>query len=1031
MESFWRWTGVALGRHWKVVIAALVAVTAVLAIGARQIEFATGQDSYLNPESQIAIDNVEFQDAFGGETVILLFNANTPDADIGDLFEGENLATLQRLGDELSAIEQVSSVITPHTSVTFSSALIGDGAGSGALLSAASRDADTDAAAARQADIGISLARLGAVDVQEVGNPAWNELLLFGNAGFTVVDGVPAAPADADREIRSSLASTFPNQQTAVGGVVIDGNISIDELGEATEAVLAVLDGMTLDGFDLTVTGSPVYLKEINDYLQGGMLTLGLAALIVMAVVLGLMFRVRWRLLSLLAVIVGVVWSFSFLGLIGVSLSLVTISGLPILIALGIDFAIQIHNRVEEEVVLDRDDHPISESIANVAPPLIAATITGVVAFLALQISKVPMIRDFGVLLAIGVVILLVVGIVIPGMALGMREYHRPTKERGRSVAERVVVWLGGVPRSFAPPFIVAAIALFVGGVLVEGRINIQSDPVRWIDQGSQTVADIDRLETTTGFGTTLGVLVTANNVFEQEVVDLVWEFTLAAEERDEVVSSSSLANTMGKIIKIDGATPLSPTTADVMAATEAMPPDIAKALLGVDGWTEGDVATATQVNLRLAPASLAERAVLVADLEADLAARVAALDVPADSILLEGLPDGQAAVRAVPAGLATVGIGLLENLSANRAALTYLALSLAGLFLVLRHRSLSRALIALVPVFLAVGVSSLVVGLSGIELSPLTTVSGPLVIATCSEFAVLILGRFLEERQRGLSARDACSRAASRTGRAFFTSAVTTIGGFAVLIGSALPLLRDFGIIVTLNVAIALLAALVVMPPLLVWSDERGLLGTSEQISGRSVRLAAPMPGAQTPLAAVGVGLFAAGAVVTYASADTATGEASSVRYQPVAPTTTTTTTTTTTLPAEPDTTEPDTTEPGTTEPGDPVDPDPGDPDTTEPGDPAEPDGPLIDPADFGTDPPTDPVESTLFGLLVDQGEAPNVANCAIETLFSRIDQPDLMALGLLAFSPEALAYVYEATGDCGISNETVDAAVTAFQGG
>ena len=36
-----------------------------------------------------------------------------------------------------------------------------------------------------------------------------------------------------------------------------------------------MLDGATFDGFDLTVTGSPVYLAEINDYLEGGMLTLG------------------------------------------------------------------------------------------------------------------------------------------------------------------------------------------------------------------------------------------------------------------------------------------------------------------------------------------------------------------------------------------------------------------------------------------------------------------------------------------------------------------------------------------------------------------------------------------------------------------------------------------------------------------------------------------------------------------------------------------------------------------------------------
>ena len=96
------------------------------------------------------------------------------------------------------------------------------------------------------------------------------------------------------------------------------------------------------------------------------MLTLGLAALAVMAVVLSFIFRVRWRLLPLLAVLIGVLWAFSMLGLIGIDLSLVTISGLPILIGLGIDFAIQIHNRVEEEVVLDKEEHPIAETVANV-----------------------------------------------------------------------------------------------------------------------------------------------------------------------------------------------------------------------------------------------------------------------------------------------------------------------------------------------------------------------------------------------------------------------------------------------------------------------------------------------------------------------------------------------------------------------------------------------------------------------------------------------------------------------------------------
>jgi predicted RND superfamily exporter protein len=142
MERFWRRTGVALGKYWGVVVGVVLAITALLALGAARIDFATGQDSYLNPESQIALDNVEFQEDFGGETVILLFTAQDPATDVTALFEGSNLETLQRLNVELAEIPEVASVITPLTSLTFSDALVREDVGSAALLSAAARDTD-------------------------------------------------------------------------------------------------------------------------------------------------------------------------------------------------------------------------------------------------------------------------------------------------------------------------------------------------------------------------------------------------------------------------------------------------------------------------------------------------------------------------------------------------------------------------------------------------------------------------------------------------------------------------------------------------------------------------------------------------------------------------------------------------------------------------------------------------------------------------------------------------------------------------
>lgn len=63
---------------------------------------------------------------------------------------------------------------------------------------------------------------------------------------------------------------------------------------------------------------------------------------------------------------------------------------------------------------------------------------------------------------------------------------------------------------------------------------------------------------------------------------------------------------------------------------------------------------------------------------------------------------------------------------------------------------------------------------------------------------------------------------AAGRTGRAFIVSGLTAISGVAVIASSSLPLLRGFGIVVAMNVAVALLSALIVLPPMLAWADQR-----------------------------------------------------------------------------------------------------------------------------------------------------------------------------------------------------------------
>ena len=45
---------------------------------------------------------------------------------------------------------------------------------------------------------------------------------------------------------------------------------------------------------------------------------------------------------------------------------------------------------------------------------------------------------------------------------------------------------MGSVPAKAAIPFAVAAIAILAGGLAVEGHIELQTDPLQWVDPGSR-----------------------------------------------------------------------------------------------------------------------------------------------------------------------------------------------------------------------------------------------------------------------------------------------------------------------------------------------------------------------------------------------------------------------------------------------------------------------------------------------------------------------------------------------------------------
>ena len=321
MRKFWAWLGLNLGKRAGVVSIVGLVVTVVLGAGITQLEFATGQDSYLNKDEDVYKDSVAYQDLFGGQAMITLVTLGKGQ-ELTDLFTPEAIETWERVDAELTERggDDIFAVVTPLTALRFTNDLVLppsgnvlDGVAAQVLLGATARDPSEDGKAARTASSLKTLERVNAIPPEDrvIGNEAWNDLLLHDNEG----------------NIRKSLLPFFPNETNAQMVVRLPGNLDIETEGAAAQLVEDATADLEFGDATVSTTGAAVLLRDLNDYLTGGMLVLGAIAVGLMVIILLVAFDVRWRLLPLGVVLIGCIWAFGLAGYLGIPLTVVIMRG--------------------------------------------------------------------------------------------------------------------------------------------------------------------------------------------------------------------------------------------------------------------------------------------------------------------------------------------------------------------------------------------------------------------------------------------------------------------------------------------------------------------------------------------------------------------------------------------------------------------------------------------------------------------------------------------------------------------------------
>ncbi|HZL48604.1 MAG TPA: MMPL family transporter, partial [Solirubrobacteraceae bacterium] len=209
---------------------------------------------------------------------------------------------------------------------------------------------------------------------------------------------------------KQRFAYLFPSRETALISVRLKAGLSE---GARTHTIALIRQVVAMKQWQLEhgetylVTGEPVLVADLTGKITHSIELLLVAVMLVMAGTLSLIFRGRPRLLPLGIALLAAALTFGALSLVGASLTVAQVAVLPALVGLAVDYAIQFQSRVEEAFAEGVEDARIAVRHAALAgaPTIATAGIASVGAMLVLLLSPVPMVRGFGLLLVVGVVV--------------------------------------------------------------------------------------------------------------------------------------------------------------------------------------------------------------------------------------------------------------------------------------------------------------------------------------------------------------------------------------------------------------------------------------------------------------------------------------------------------------------------------------------------------------------------------------------------------------------------------------------------
>ena len=614
---------------------------------------------------------------------------------------------------------------------------------------------------------------------------------------------LPSSKAEIDAIIGEAppemVERMLPSDLMTISVITLDPGVSMS----AQKQVLGNIESTIRisgppPGLSVTVSGNPAFSKEMEGEMGGQMGILILAAMLLMVLAVLLLFsHVRYSLLPVGVVAVGLIMTFGFMGLSGISISMVVIGAFPVLIGIGIDYAIQFHARFDEEIQRGTIPEAVWATVVNLGPSVLIAMSATALGFIAMFFAPVPMVADFGMVCTIGVASCYIAAlIIVPVFATVMN--YRPKKEAptsgsqegGLSFIERYDRILGRLAYTVAKhpvPVILLVAVVAAGGYHLDQSVPISADEKTFVPDDMPALRDLEKITRTMGSTSTIPIIVIADDVLSPETLAWIDQFGIYEQEHnDKITGVASIAT----LIREHNGGVLPSTRGEVNDVVARIPEPTLKRYL--DGNMEAVLEFST-VDMEMSVARD-----LVKRMQSD-----AAWNNP------------PAGVTVKITGTMEMFAAVMDDIAESRTFMTLLGFAFIIGFMILVYRRF-RAISPVIPIIFIVGWNGAIMYLLGLDYTPLTAVLGSMTIGVASEYTILIMERCEEELARGMEFLDAIQIAVQKIGTAITASGMTTVFGFAALTLSTFNIISNFGIVTVITVGFSLLGAIVVMPAVL-----------------------------------------------------------------------------------------------------------------------------------------------------------------------------------------------------------------------